>query len=643
MKLNKLVITNFRSIEDAEISFKIPCRILVGKNESGKSNILKAASLLDVDKTPEKEDLREGVDEFDSSIESEVIFEFELDEEEVSQAYEQLKKKCFFDWSSPEEVIVANIDGEDFTLLGLCKKFNKVLYISDIKDGSKRYSYWLSKAKWVINESFFSHSKSKGSTVPDGKYSMYKVVVKEALSEEELKSFSKIVKDELHDIIQDEMALIVRESHPKVINWKYEESSLLPDSINIDNFIADPDGYKPLRIMFELAGHTDILGVLTKYKDGNNYHKFNNFLEKVAGRTTEHFREVWKEYKNIEFTLHLNGNTIVTGIKETNTFSFQQRSDGFKRFVTFLLMISATYEANNLKNAVLLIDEPDVSLHPSGIKFLRDELIKISKKNIVIASTHSIFLIDSHNLPRHYIVKKEKEITQIAEVNDENLITEEVIFNALGFSFYETLQKENLVFEGWRDKELFKKALEKTGQDVKILKDFYKSYGITHISGVKDAKGIAPIMELAARDFIIISDSDRPAHDRKKEFIRDKVSGSWFTYKDIDATCKAISGEDFLKMEYITHNISVLKKSHKELTEEPDFSVNEFGVISNINIWLDKKCSISDPQIRKEIINELKDLLFENLKSSNIDSSYYDLLTALKEKLSNIKSKVAVV
>ena len=47
MKLNKVVIRDYRSIKLVTISFAPTCRVLVGVNEAGKSNILKALRLLD--------------------------------------------------------------------------------------------------------------------------------------------------------------------------------------------------------------------------------------------------------------------------------------------------------------------------------------------------------------------------------------------------------------------------------------------------------------------------------------------------------------------------------------------------------------------------------------------------------------------
>ncbi|MGN6293490.1 MAG: ATP-dependent nuclease [Chitinophagaceae bacterium] len=635
MKLTKVLTENFRSIKDAELDFNTPFKILVGKNESGKSNILKAMSLLDPSNLPTKEDLREGVNNFDKDICAEVTFEFELEENELNEVYKKVKSHFFVDEASLKKLVVVSVNDIEYTLFELCQKYNKSLFVVDILTLKSRYSYWTQQDKWRINSNLKWNSGDNDPThgTVRLKYKDHRIIDISTLPADEKGAFTDFSDDDIHDLVCRQMNQYLEENHPKVINWKYDEKNLLPDTISIDTFVANPDSFLPLKTMFELADVKNINEAITTYRASDNFHKLNNFLEKIAERTTKHFREVWKEYKNIEFTLNLNGGMIVTGIKETNTYSFKQRSDGFKRFVTFLLMVSATYKTENLKNAVLLIDEPDVSLHPSGIRYLRDELIKISKHNIVCASTHSIFLIDNSNLNRHYIVKKENEITTVEEVNDENIINEEVIYNALGFSFYETLKENNLVFEGWRDKELFKKALEKTGSEAKELKDFFKNIGICHINGVKEAKGIAPMLELAGRNFIIISDNDEVANGRKKEFVKEKIHGKWYTYKDCHSECLAITGEDFLKKDYVVGIINSIRKTKKELAEAPDFSNSNLGVVGEINRWLDKDCGIKDAQMRKEITNQIKENLFDSLRHTNIDSTYYEFLNALKQKL----------
>jgi len=64
MYLKKCQIENFRSIKSLEVSFENNFQILVGLNESGKSNILRAISFLSPDSIPTDDDIRDpGHDE----------------------------------------------------------------------------------------------------------------------------------------------------------------------------------------------------------------------------------------------------------------------------------------------------------------------------------------------------------------------------------------------------------------------------------------------------------------------------------------------------------------------------------------------------------------------------------------------------
>ena len=56
MRLDRIIIHNFRSIKDITISFDKTCLILLGRNEAGKSNILKAiAAVFGAYKVSEKD------------------------------------------------------------------------------------------------------------------------------------------------------------------------------------------------------------------------------------------------------------------------------------------------------------------------------------------------------------------------------------------------------------------------------------------------------------------------------------------------------------------------------------------------------------------------------------------------------------
>ncbi len=100
MRLSHVSIKNFRSIADATINFDLACRILVGINESGKTNVLRALSLLDPNTLPKEDDIREFAPNEDPSQEAYVRFIFTLDKKEKLEAYEQVALIAVFNRTS---------------------------------------------------------------------------------------------------------------------------------------------------------------------------------------------------------------------------------------------------------------------------------------------------------------------------------------------------------------------------------------------------------------------------------------------------------------------------------------------------------------------------------------------------------------
>jgi len=237
-------------------------------------------------------------------------------------------------------------------------------------------------------------------------------------------------------------------------------------------------------------------------------------------------------------------------------YSLDRRSDGFKRFVTFLMMISVKAKSDCLSDALIIIDEPDIGLHPSGIQFLREELKKISKDNIVVIATHSIFMIDKDRIDRHLIVKKEKEETKIISDYASKMLDEEVIYKALGYSLFDLLKKRNVIFEGWNDKYAFQCWLSSTSVITKV-KNSWKNIGMIHAFGAKDVQRVAAHLENFDREYLVLSDADKPALDWQKKF---EGKYQWVTYKDLGFKDKETI-EDFLDDTYVLDRVfGVLKK-----------------------------------------------------------------------------------
>ena len=625
MKLKKIKIKNFRSIKDVTIDFDPPCRILVGINESGKSNILRALSLLKKDQKPNRnKDQREALPnelEIDKSF---VHFIFECEKSFKELLFKKISSKIF---SQKQNTKIIYYNGDDQSIKDLCNSQLQLCLEVDVNNESKKFSLldiinnsWNLLDGWskpINNCPAHSLLEYQGEQYYLGDYQL---ICND--SDDIPKNYlEKADDDDLKNLLSNtitELQTEIEEYLPNVLFWEYTEKNLLPEQLNIDNFQHNPDSCIPLKNMFILSGIENITDDLGKHRE-RTPNSLQNYFERIAKKTTSYFRTVWREYGNVEFSLKISGNDINPGIKEHNLYDFAKRSDGFKRFITFLLMISVLAKTKKLKNTLLLVDEAEISLHPSGARHLRDELIKIANTNYVVYSTHSIFMIDPGNQKRHYIVKKENEITTVDMVEKSKLKDEEVLYNALGFSIFSFLNKKNIIFEGWRDKKLFQKYIEKA--PIK-MKKFFKDIGFCHAEGASSIQAITPLIELANRKCLIISDNDQTAKEYKKKYEKEQRYGQWKTYKDINPSIKATTGEDFIENNFIAKQI-------KKIPEIKNFNNNilpkKTGKLKEIKSWLSTK-PINSPD---EIIREIKRSVFENLRSEHINSEYETLVKGI--------------
>ncbi len=635
MKLDNVLIKNFRSIKELTINFDPPFKILIGKNESGKSNIIRALSLLSENNKPTVEDKREFL--ADEKVEKEffVRFTFKFDESEINEIIQSLAKETIV--KPPIKIISYN--KRELTLSEYIHEVAREgLYEVNIAPETRYGISWEISEKYEFLPSIKRHMEYKRKaptevlTVSNSLF-----ITPQDLSTIKIKDDAFLAPDisELNEIISIKIRAKVEDKLPNVILWKYDEANLLPNRINITQFSSNPNICIPLKILFNLAGYKDIQSSIAEsiVASGN---QFDNLLKRVSVKATKHFNEVWKEYPNISFSLAHNGDNIVAAIQEENKYPLIQRSDGFKRFVTFLIIISACTKTKDLENTLLLFDEPDMSLHPSGIRDLRNELIRVSKNNLIVAATHSIFMIDNDCLNRHCIVTKQKEQTTMKTPDADELFEEEILFKAVGYSIYEILKAKNLVFEGWRDKNLFKIALESCPPKYKHLKKDFSKIGFCQSNGVRGMKSLIPIFEAVNRKCLIITDNDEPAEQRKKEYEKIRGFGTWETYKEIDTNCYAITGEDFLKKDYIKGKIKFFKKKHPEINGDPDFSSSNLGILHSIVDWLINGNHKSQEET-KILNSEFKSLLFEDLTPKNIDITYYKFLTKVIDKLNSLK------
>lgn len=607
----------------------------MGINESGKSNLLSALSLLDMRSPIRREDIRFALPSEDPIQESKVTFYFQIQNEDLEALTDSIESEIL----SEESDKPLFPDKRIKTLTDLIKAHNQFIYrvnlLAKDKSDARKFLYYTTTSEYPVLPKWKQPSEACPTDYIISINSVnYKLkdyfLIDSSMSTGIPPEYLKDVV--FQDIYQKVMLLCIKyveENIPKVLIWTYREDFLLPSSVNIETFSTNPETCVPLKNMFELSGFTNIQETISNARKSSNRNTFGNLLSNVAAKTTSHFKNVWKEYKDIKFSLEPDGDNIIPGVREKNTFDFAQRSDGFKRFVSFLLHISVNVETKKLTNSLLLIDEPDISLHPPGVKDLRDRLINISQENDIVFSTHSIFMIDPESIHRHLIVKKINEVTEFETAGDSNIRDEELLFNALGYSVFSILQQKNIIFEGWTDKLLFKTAIGKLPKEHERLKQL-KQLGTCHVKGVSQVKAVTPLIELANRECLIISDSDTPARTNQDKYLENKGYGVWKRYDELLENLEddqVLTAEDFIKESVVIREIKNLEDRNPQLVKFDKATLPKIDRVSAIDTWL--KTNQISANNRKKFTEEIKQGIFEKIKSSEIEDNYYQLLSNL--------------
>jgi len=607
MHLKRCEIENFRSIRELSIGFENSFQILVGLNEAGKSNILKALSFMDPDIEPEDDDIRDPRHDETPVHNAHIRFVFGLEKKETKKIFENLKPKFK---AKNLKCPVIQIDSKNYTLQEFCDYKKEGLYVVNLLKKTK------SERHWTLCESYYTLSKA-WKKVPNNwsGYTKFQdtgfkyICIEDFPEYKDDSELEDISLDSFNSTVGSEVVDFVKNNIFECIVWRYNKNNLLPGRIDIAAFAANPDTCEPLRNIFYLAGYDDISKAINDAEIKKN--GMRNLLRKLSDNTTKHLRKVWPEYSKLSIDLTQNGSIIEAGIEdEFNVYSLDRRSDGFKRFITFLLMISAKAKADYLYNTLIIVDEPDIGLHPSGIQFLREELKKIANDNIVVIATHSIFMIDKDRIDRHLIIKKEKEETTVTSDYTSTMLDEEVIYRAIGYSLFDLLKKRNVVFEGWSDKHAFQCWFGCSSAS-KQTKSEWKDIGMIHALGAKDVKRVASHLESFDREYLVISDADKPSLDWQKKF---EGKYQWVTYKDLGFEDKKTI-EDFLDQSYVLDRImGVLKR------EQIDEGVS-FEGCSTFNSKMEKIGKAL--KVGKEEFGRLKKLIknsiFDSIPSKHID------------------------
>ena len=198
---------------------------------------------------------------------------------------------------------------------------------------------------------------------------------------------------------------------------------------------------------------------LKEYRDTLDKRSYQ--LDAASIRLTKEIKEIWNPNPNRpeaeKINISADGQYLKVSVEDDIGVKIEldQRSEGFQWLVSFYVVFFAE-AMDKHKNAILLLDEPGMSLHGLKQRDFRNTLSNLSEKNQTIYTTHSPFLVGPEELDLVRVVElKDREEgtkvhTTISSSDPAGLLP---LQEALGYDLAQSLftQTRNLILEGLTD------------------------------------------------------------------------------------------------------------------------------------------------------------------------------------------------
>lgn len=452
MRLHSVKLTNYRSIgiDHDEIIIEPNITAIIGKNESGKSNVLSGLSgILFRSKMP------------NVFVENNV----NRDSDNGKIVYKITLKALPDEPKCLQEDTIVTITSESYSAAGGIMQY----YEENVKATIDAF-YEIAKA---------NPFKFTGNDITAFRQRCSQIKIEDSIdvpsTNAALKTFAQWAsripaeqRDQYNSALDgvstkwqklcDLFPVMFYRHNERILQSEYKGDVLKKELENKNSFLCEfvkYIGFTKEQILQAVSGRTD--GSTSNLQD-----KIQRAIDTKINIPFESFYTVEKVTLKARFTTNILSFTVSTNSGSTMTLG--ERSDGLRWYLNLFIDVMA----NSLpsRQVVYLFDEPGISLHVNAQK----ELLKLftdlaSKSNQIVYTTHSPYMLDTANNGIERIratVKDESGITKIyrtayhpdiAPDSQEDTLTP--IIRALGMSISDTFgpayEKFNVVTEGISD------------------------------------------------------------------------------------------------------------------------------------------------------------------------------------------------
>jgi len=436
MRLRKFRVRAFRCIHDSGEIKVGDLAAFVGRNESGKTTILEALTLLNKDAKISELDL---CDEMAEELKAELNLvegDFELNEKETSiirdkfQNLQDIRRIRIYRTSKNPKVQYdfgeIKISGEASKRLNSWENFvNRIQDLIASMPNSIRIR---------VDTKFLSGPPPRTRDVFMNMMAEFNNNIYLLASEDQqvISEWKKIYQDlenifdnlligtsersALENFIEDRL-------HPRFVYFSDYKKIL--GNIDLEEFLRETRGIRPkgLEYVEEFDKAETVMNLFyladldaDKLDDAQNSpSRLIKLLHTASRKLSDRLNPAWKG-DPIHVELRWNpGNILSVVISDvhkdgtvTNTGLLNRRAEGFKWTFSFIVNFAAETQKAELKEAILLLDEPARNLHPAQQRGITDLLKGLAGSNQILYATHSPFMIFDYTPGNLLVVELDK-------------------------------------------------------------------------------------------------------------------------------------------------------------------------------------------------------------------------------------------
>lgn len=618
MNINFITINNYKSIgsERNTLFLDSGTTAIIGKNESGKSNVLEAIGNLPYFNKPNPSYYYNKNRSSSSDDCISIVFSFQMTKKEVEKYYAKQSQTEILFTDKPTAImggalseIISNdteLHANIETLVKTKGNFN-IWNIRNNEINKKKHAFIIDSLNKCSEVLLLNFKKEISS--------LKQLLLRSSQEFEELSNTIENIRFSLSNYYKLFPKILYRE-HDRQLNYSYDYETIKEILQTKDNIFYN------LLLAAEIE-EQDILQAFEEKSEGYKQNIRFEIEDKIKRNIGEKFNEFYTQEK-VRFIPRFEGNTLKFFIN-TNSGKMMQiteRSNGLRWYMGLFIDILAADIGDS--QVLFLFDEPGVHLHINAQKELLSLFEDLSKKgHQVIYTTHLPSMLDGENILNVRVVEKDYNGNTLIYKNsyDQRLSTESKmetlspLIKAIGadlkFSLGPQSTKLNIITEGITDYMYIKAFINYLNIDTPPY--IIPSAGVENINKIVsillgwgcDFKVILDYDMAGRKEYTVLTQKLDSSLKNKIIFINGKNQPCLEEIKNSPTRIEdLISNEDFKKLSNIFTEQNKVLLAKEFYDKVLDGTIKpEPQTVENFKVLFRKLGLVVEKQMSKEVLN----------------------------------------